>query len=185
MSSMLSYVTATYRVLGDKVSEYWDSNNNNTENRMFASSGYYDQYKTFFCSPTHVINNIYIGSAFNAANYSQLNSLNIKVIINMTNEISIYFPDEYICKRFGVYDNDDADMSKYYEEIYNYIESHEDKNILIHCKMGASRSASVVIYYLIKKCNMSLDKAIEFLKEKRMIINPNNKFIDAIKKLFN
>jgi protein-tyrosine phosphatase len=48
--------------------------------------------------------------------------------------------------------------------------------------MGSSRSAILVIYYLIKKYQMSMDEALHFLKEKRSIVNINNNFIKDVKK---
>lgn len=183
MSYILSYFSATYRILYDRLQEIWDTQENNTEDRIFDRSSMFDQYTTFFCSPTHIIDNIYLGSAFNAANYSQLSNLNIQVIINVTKEISIYFPNDYIYKKFELYDNGlDDGLDKYLFEIYNFIKLHKNKNIFIHCKMGASRSVSVLLYYLMKEHNMKLNNAIEFVKEKRMIINPNIKFIDTLKK---
>ena len=48
--------------------------------------------------------------------------------------------------------------------------------------MGASRSASVIVVYLIKKYNMSLDEAIKYMKSKRPETNINITFIEEIKK---
>ena len=39
-------------------------------------------------------------------------------------------------------------------------------NVLIHCMMGRSRSATVILYYLIKIHDMSLESAIEYLLSK-------------------
>lgn len=182
MSSIFSYITATYRVLSDKVCECWDKKENDTSNRLYKNYSVYNQYVTFFCSPSHIIDNIYLGSAFNAANFSQLNDLGIEVVINVTKEISIHFPEHYIYKKFELYDNNEENLEKYLINTYNFIKQHKDKKIFIHCKMGASRSVSVLLYYLMKEYKMPLDVAIEFIKEKRMIINPNCRFIETLKK---
>lgn len=182
MSTIFSYISATYRILSDKACEYWDVNDNNTDNRIFDGSSIYNQYTTFFCSPNHIIDNIYLGSAFNAANYSQLSDLGIEVIINVTKEISIHFPDNYIYKKFELYDNKDENIEEYLTEIYEFMKTFKNKKIFIHCKMGASRSVSVLLYYLMKEYDMDLHSAINFIKEKRMIINPNSRFIETLKK---
>lgn len=182
MSTILSYLSATYRILSDKICEYWDTQDNNTDERIFNNSSIYDQYITFFCSPNHIIDNIYLGSAFNAANYCQLSDLGIEVIINVTKEISIHFPQDYIYKKFELYDNKEENIEKYLNDIYDFIKLHKDKKIFIHCKMGASRSVSVLIYYLMMEHKMNLNNAIEYIKEKRMIINPNSRFIETLKK---
>jgi protein-tyrosine phosphatase len=49
--------------------------------------------------------------------------------------------------------------------------------------MGASRSASIVIYYLMKKYNYSLNDAIVFCKNKRLLVNPTILFYDELSEL--
>lgn len=179
--TVLPYLGATWKILVDKYSEFWDENNNDTTNRLFKKNNLYEIYTTFFSKPTHIIDNLYLGSAFNAANYRQLDDLNVKVVINITKEVSNYFPNKYIYKKYELYDNDEGDIKKYLNEIYDFVEKYNDKNILIHCKMGASRSASFIIFYLMVKHKMDLAKSINFVKEKRMIVNPNCKFIEVLK----
>ncbi|XP_002160979.1 phosphatidylglycerophosphatase and protein-tyrosine phosphatase 1 [Hydra vulgaris] len=40
-------------------------------------------------------------------------------------------------------------------------------SVYVHCKAGRSRSATVVVCYLIKQYKMSSDDAIQFVREKR------------------
>lgn len=51
-----------------------------------------------------------------------------------------------------------------------------NKNILVHCMAGISRSVSLIVYYLMKKYNLSFDQAISIVKNKRKIANPNDGF---------
>jgi protein-tyrosine phosphatase len=46
-------------------------------------------------------------------------------------------------------------------------------NVLVHCFAGISRSATVVIAFLMKYKKMNFEEAFEFTKQKREIINPN------------
>jgi protein-tyrosine phosphatase len=48
--------------------------------------------------------------------------------------------------------------------------------VLVHCMAGISRSVSVVIYYIMKKYNVSFDKAYQLVTVKRSIANPNQSF---------
>lgn len=48
---------------------------------------------------------------------------------------------------------------------------------LVHCKMGVSRSASTVIAYAMKEFGWSLEKAYNFVKQKRSITRPNPGFM--------
>ena len=54
-------------------------------------------------------------------------------------------------------------------------------HILVHCKMGISRSASTVCAYLMKSLNWSLEQALAHVKKRRPIANPNDGFIEQLK----
>lgn len=52
---------------------------------------------------------------------------------------------------------------------------------LVHCYAGMSRSATVVLAYLMSRYKWSLDKSINFLRKKRPIVNPNQGFMKFLK----
>lgn len=61
---------------------------------------------------------------------------------------------------------------------YHFIDTaiSTNKNILIHCMAGVSRSVSLVAYYLMKKYHIDYDKAITYIKNRRAVANPNESF---------
>lgn len=163
-----------------KIELYEDENESN---RIYPASGLYNEYSTFWSKPTHAIDNIYLGSAFNAASYDLLKELNITLIINATTEISNYYEEsnEFTYVRYKLYDNNKNSIKKYLESSFNDIKQHQDSNkgnILIHCFMGASRSASVVLYYLMRTKkhqdgkSYTFDDAMSYLRNKRITVNP-------------
>lgn len=56
----------------------------------------------------------------------------------------------------------------------------EGSKVLVHCKMGISRSASVIIAYVMKVKNWSLTKAFQYVKNKRGCIKPNENFLKQL-----
>lgn len=52
--------------------------------------------------------------------------------------------------------------------------------VLVHCQAGISRSASIVLAYLIANHGYTLDTALNLLREKRPIIRPNPGFIQQL-----
>lgn len=48
---------------------------------------------------------------------------------------------------------------------------------LVHCKMGVSRSASTVMAYAMKEYGWPLEKAYNFVKQKRSVAQPNAGFM--------
>ena len=121
--------------------------------RIYPPVGVYNEYSSFWTEPTHVVDNLYLGSAYNAASFKTLKNRQIEVIMNATTEISNYYPDDFIYLRYELYDNNKHSIKKYLEKSYSdiqYHQQHTSGNILVHCFMGASRSASIIIYYLMR-----------------------------------
>ena len=52
----------------------------------------------------------------------------------------------------------------------------ENKRCLVHCKSGKSRSASIVLAYLIKSISMTYEEGLNFLRTIRPLVQPNYGF---------
>lgn len=78
-----------------------------------------------------------------------------------------------------VYDDEKTDLLKHWDNTFKYISraKMEGSKVLVHCKMGISRSASVVIAYAMKAYNWDFSQAIKHVKEKRNCIKPNKSFV--------
>jgi protein tyrosine phosphatase len=76
------------------------------------------------------------------------------------------------------------DIHKYFHETHIFIDEAfaNNKNILVHCRMGISRSATIIISYIMKRYKIQLDEAIKFVKRKRPIIDPNFDFYISLRK---
>ncbi|AYV79687.1 MAG: hypothetical protein Faunusvirus38_1, partial [Faunusvirus sp.] len=90
---MISKLTALVKVGKDKAYDYMFAHKADvgTVERMNVSATYYDQvtsmiscYWSSLHEPTYIIDNLYIGSAVNAASYDELKRLNIQIIMNVT-----------------------------------------------------------------------------------------------------
>lgn len=81
-----------------------------------------------------------------------------------------------------VYDDEKTDLLKHWDNTFKYISraKMEGSKVLVHCKMGISRSASVVIAYAMKAYNWEFDQAIKHVKEKRNCIKPNKSFVSQL-----
>ena len=146
---------------------------------------YTENINALFGCCNHIIDNVYLGSSFNASNEDLLNDLKIKRIVNISYDIPNYHEDniEYFYLKMKD-DGIDEYTKKDLDDIIEFIKKNND-NVLIHCMMGRSRSATVILYYLIKTHNMSLESSIEYLISKRYVVNPSIKFIENLKNILN
>ena len=151
-----------------------------------TNDGFLNAFKNLFIEPTKIVDNIYLGNAYNASNFNQLDELNINTIINVTNEIPNYFDNiqEYDYLKININDTNSDSIKNFFEESNQYIKNIQqqkpDKNILIHCYMGSSRSATILTAYLLKNFNLNPKQAFSLLQEKRPVVNINTQFWDEL-----
>jgi hypothetical protein len=126
--NLFDYITSSISIIIDKTSDYikyniYNDNKNQKvdKKRIFPLIPYLTQLGWFYDEPTHIIDNIYLGSAFNASHYKTLKDRNIGMIINMTPEISNYFENDYIYYRYPLYDDNSQSIKNYLIEAYDKI----------------------------------------------------------------
>jgi protein-tyrosine phosphatase len=79
-------------------------------------------------------------------------------------------------------DMSDEDIISHLDSAVDFMVDARGKgNVLVHCAMGVSRSASMVIAYLVREHQMSLAEALAYLKEKRSCIKPNRGFMKQLR----
>jgi len=54
------------------------------------------------------------------------------------------------------------------------------KRVYVHCQMGVSRSASIVIAFLMKRFRCSVREAFSHVKKVREVIDPNPSFVKQL-----
>ncbi|KAM4745532.1 LOW QUALITY PROTEIN: protein phosphatase Slingshot homolog 1 [Anableps anableps] len=128
---------------------------------------------------TLIFDHVYLGSEWNASNLEELQETGVGYILNVTREIDNFFPGTFCYHNIRVYDEEATDLLAHWNETYNFImkAKKNDSKCLVHCKMGVSRSASTVIAYAMKEYGWSLEKAYNFVKQKRNITRPNAGFM--------
>ena len=148
---------------------------------------FYKQYYYYFSESTEIIPSLYLGSSFNAYSYNEISSKHINVIFNITTTINNFHENNPFITyyNFPILDNNKDDITNILLETCELIHKHINNNdkILIHCFMGASRSASVIIYYLMKNKNMTYNYAKNYVSSKRPIINLSKIFENKLKNL--
>jgi len=70
-------------------------------------------------------------------------------------------------------------ISDVFPKAFAFIEGSKGK-VLVHCAAGMSRSATIVIAYIMQKKAMNLREAYQFVKKRRNMIQPNTGFIKQL-----
>eukprot|EP01017_Pseudomicrothorax_dubius_P042430 TRINITY_DN6924_c0_g1_i4.p1 TRINITY_DN6924_c0_g1~~TRINITY_DN6924_c0_g1_i4.p1 ORF type:complete len:203 (-),score=16.70 TRINITY_DN6924_c0_g1_i4:197-805(-) len=77
------------------------------------------------------------------------------------------------------------DLTQWFEFAVTFIEEQRQQgnNVLVHCFAGISRSATIIIAYLMSKYKWSYESTAKFVRDRRPQINPNSGFVDQLRLL--
>ncbi|NWT23458.1 DS13B phosphatase, partial [Cardinalis cardinalis] len=136
--------------------------------------------------------NIYVGDAWAARSKTTLQSLKITHILNAAdgpysiNTGAKYYADLQI-EYYGVeaFDDPAFDLSIFFYDAANFIRKALNSSggkVFVHCAMGVSRSATLVLAFLMIHENMTLVDALKTVSAHRNIC-PNTGFLSQLRDL--
>lgn len=128
-----------------------------------------------------IIDNLYLGAYYNAHNDRELKSFGIKTIVNLAREVPECEFSGIATIKFDWLDQHNFDIKSELDAVLDVIHSRISEPVLVHCRAGVSRSASVVIAYLMKYRDMPFDDAHKHVKMMKPNINPNIGFMKVLK----
>ena len=124
-----------------------------------------------------VTDKIYLGDLKSGNDINFLKEENISNVLSLTGDIfSPKYPKKLKIsqKIINIDDSPKENILKFFKECILYIENSD--KILVHCMAGVSRSATIVIAYLMWKTHSSFNDTYLFIKKRRPEIDPNNGF---------
>ncbi|KAM9804183.1 dual specificity phosphatase 29-like [Neosynchiropus ocellatus] len=136
---------------------------------------------------------IYIGDEKTALERPGLRELGITHVLNAAEGKwnNVLTGPDYYCdmnvRYFGVEADDKPtfNISQFFGSAAHFIHealSLPENKILVHCVMGRSRSATLVLAYLMMKHNLTVVDAIEHVRQRRCIL-PNHGFLKQLRAL--
>lgn len=145
---------------------------------------YYDEKESHSISHmSYILPHLYLGSKINGQS-CEVKYFNINHIIIVARGIAKIYDDKIKCTKYDWDDYFIFDISTSLDNTADQIhdEIMRGNNVLIHCAQGISRSATVVIGYLMKYNKMSYSDAYQYVKAARSCIDPNPSFIEQLKR---
>ena len=124
----------------------------------------------------HICDNVYLGDFRAADDLSLLKEKNITAIVNCAYNLPSKFKKDIIYLNLKLADEKDVEIIPALENAYNFIKEDPNRQILVHCVHGSSRSGSTVIFYLMKDKKWDYETCFNYVKERRNIIKPNEGF---------
>jgi predicted protein tyrosine phosphatase len=129
-----------------------------------------------------ITDKVYLSDAYSSRRYDRLAALGITHILSIGSEQKPHDNPAFHNLHLNLRDTptDKGLMEQELNRAVEFIDKYPGP-VLIHCFAGISRSATVVVYYLMLK-GMSLDQALTRVRTARPIINPNSGFMDLLRK---
>lgn len=91
-------------------------------------------------------------------------------------------PDPMRYKFFFVDDREDEPIHEHFTDAIEFIKQ-VDGAVLVHCWAGISRSATIVMAYLIVEHRMSFPEASSYVSQRRKCVQPNHGFLRQLRQL--
>ncbi|KAG6853635.1 hypothetical protein C0991_002695 [Blastosporella zonata] len=126
-----------------------------------------------------IVPRVYLSDAYTAKDESELARLGITHVVSIL-DYPPTIPDMIPTERklhIALADRPDADILSHLPSTTEFITlalaAHKENKVLVHCFQGISRSATVVVAYLIASSGMGATEALKHTQTKRGIVCPN------------
>jgi len=133
-----------------------------------------------------IIQNLYLGGVEAALDSQCLAEQGIRAVVCCNRELE--FPSSKFIPDLEYYRVDVEDMGRepielFFPEATEFIHNQllRERPVLVHCKAGVSRSASVLLAYLMEYCGYSLHDAFILTLRLRPTITPNPGFMERLR----
>lgn len=165
-----------------------ETTNNNIYNNNLINNGAIPSIisvsKPILTPLSQITENLYLGNLYDAQNISNLLKIGIQKVLSLiTDPQLLYYPKEIEHKFIKLNDFPRENIIQYFGECLLFIE--DKRKTLVHCVAGASRSATIVIAYIMWKNQLDYKESAKFVEQMRPCINPNYGFVRQLEILKN
>mmetsp|Transcript_14465 Transcript_14465/g.18368 ORF Transcript_14465/g.18368 Transcript_14465/m.18368 type:complete len:213 (-) Transcript_14465:643-1281(-) len=130
---------------------------------------------------------LFLSSHHPARDLKILQRYGITHIVAITHLEAVHFPGKFEYKHLELTDSRNSTLLDYFEDVNVWIDECRANGgrVLVHCEAGMSRSASIVMGYLLGTTDESIKmssvkEAYLFTKQKRDVVRPNYGFMNQV-----
>ncbi|KAL2047264.1 hypothetical protein N7G274_001283 [Stereocaulon virgatum] len=158
-----------------------------TQHRQSQLKRYFQRWLTRR-SMDEIFPDIYLGGSYAAESIPSLTAAKITFVLSiMSKNLPPSTREAYMNHRIQhvfikKYDESGEDLLAILPEACRVIEESRARGagVLVHCAMGVSRSASVVVAYVMQRWGISPTEALTFVRGKRYVVSPNRGFLEQL-----
>eukprot|EP00026_Physarum_polycephalum_P008965 Phypoly_transcript_09072.p1 GENE.Phypoly_transcript_09072~~Phypoly_transcript_09072.p1 ORF type:complete len:443 (+),score=47.84 Phypoly_transcript_09072:13-1341(+) len=127
--------------------------------------------------PDLISDSLYLGCLQAARNKWLLQKLGITHVLTVA-QFKPFYPELFTYKVVEIEDANSVDIMAHFKPCMEFIDEAlaSGGKVLVHCRAGVSRSATVVTAYIMHKQKLNRDDGLEFVRTRRERILPNHGF---------
>mmetsp|Transcript_31457 Transcript_31457/g.88252 ORF Transcript_31457/g.88252 Transcript_31457/m.88252 type:complete len:170 (+) Transcript_31457:111-620(+) len=137
---------------------------------------------------SQILSWLYLGSRHARAEEAILKEAGVGLVCDCSKLEGLPVYDGISYQFYDILDCEEADIRPVLDEACEAIRGWRDADslaesrtsVFVHCNQGVSRSASVILSYLIKHEDMTLKEAFLHVKKQRRVIMPNPGFFGKL-----
>ena len=130
--------------------------------------------KVLFDGSEIIKDKLFLGNYYSATQKEELKKRGVTQILMVGYLLHEFYPEDFEYANIEIEDDERENIFRYFYTCINFIE--KSKICFVHCQAGVSRSASIVIAYVMYKLKMKFEDAFNYVKERREYIYPNKGF---------
>ena len=129
---------------------------------------------------------LFSGSQDVAHDMETLKKHGVTHILNVATGVENMFPQEFVYQTQEMRDLPEFPIFHDFDKAISFIDQCKKLNgrVLVHCNAGISRSAAIVMAYLIQNEGMNVNDAFSYLRSKRPATCPNPGFLIQLENLY-
>eukprot|EP00026_Physarum_polycephalum_P014484 Phypoly_transcript_15002.p1 GENE.Phypoly_transcript_15002~~Phypoly_transcript_15002.p1 ORF type:complete len:192 (+),score=23.10 Phypoly_transcript_15002:170-745(+) len=132
-----------------------------------------------------IVPHVYLGSSFAAHAKNVLKEKNITHILSVQDGYKPAYPEDFTYMVVLAHDVESQNLLSALPYCVDFISAalNEGGNILVHCGAGVSRSATIMIAYVMHSMTLSYEKSLDLVLDARPYVCPNRGFEYQLKLL--